>query len=140
MDGVTYTRPVRPAALSAAVYVALALLAREGLPFVRFPAFRFPVANGAVAVPLFRVDGVDASPEDYVGFHGLSGADVDVHHAAYACAVEHRLHELAAWIDAQPGAAPGTASVELGLRILEEADGRIVERARVDATGTARPR
>ncbi|MFZ5482335.1 MAG: hypothetical protein ACOZNI_36575 [Myxococcota bacterium] len=126
---------------SCLAYGALSLgLGGGGVPFVRFPAFQFPVAREATAVPLFLADGERADVRDYTAFAGVGPDDVDVRHEGYACSVEHKLHEQRAWLAENAGEG-GPVRVEIGLLILSlDEAGRLVATPRVDATGTARPR
>jgi hypothetical protein len=127
-----------------AVYMALALTFGGGLPFVRFPAFTFPAAQGATAVPLFLADGAPADIAAYTDFVGIDPDAVDVKHHGVACSVEHGLYEQQHWLRehaAAPGSAPGPVRVEIGLRILDlDETGALREVLRVDAAGTARLR
>jgi hypothetical protein len=143
--------PARPALGAFGVYVALSLGSSRdfgldlgvggGVPFVRFPAFQFPLATGPTAVPFFRADGVEGPVERWTDFQGIDPAAIDLRHEGYACSVEHQLHEQQHWIRehlAPAWAPPGSARVELGLRIVAlDADGRVATTLRVDAAGTA---
>ena len=134
---------VRVAALSGLVYLALAGVAGGRLPFVERQMFSFPILEGPVAVPLFRADGELARYADYVDFSGLPPSTVDVVHAGYQSSVEQHFFEQRSWIaehQAAAGASPGPVSVEVGLILLEQVDGQVTVRHRIDARGAAHQR
>ena len=63
---------------SCVVYAALTLVVGGGIPFVRFPGFTFPRADGdATAVPFFLADGLPADIQDYTGFVGVDPEAVE---------------------------------------------------------------
>jgi len=131
---------VAPAATAAVVFWGLVFGLRGGLPFVRFPAFAFPDTGGVMAVPLFRADGAEADPTDFVDYAGVGPAAVDLTHDGIPSVVAHRFREAEAWLREHPGPG-GPVHVEVGLRVLRvSADGRVHTEDRIDGRGTARPR
>jgi hypothetical protein len=137
-----YSPPVPPrwALGSLVAYAALALGLRGGVPFVRFPAFQFPVAEEATAVPVFLADGERADIRDFTAFAGVGPDAVDVRHLGIACSVEHLLFEQRDWLADNAGEG-GPVRAEIGLLVLSVGeDGRLATTTRIDATGTARRR
>jgi hypothetical protein len=134
---------LRVAVGSGVLYVVLALVAGGSLPFVERHMFRFAVMEGPVALPLLRVDGVDADCAALQAISGLSPDQVDVEHRGYQSSVEHKFAELRDCLAARQapaGAAPGPLRVELGLIILQHVNGELQVRERIDAVGAAEAR
>ncbi len=130
--------PPTTAALPFAAYVLLALGVGGGVPFVRFPAFSFPLVQPPAAVPIFVADGILSEPTDFVDFAALPGAQVDVDHPGYTSPVAHRFVETRRWLDDHQGAG-GPVTVAVGLRVFHFSEGGdIVTTDRIDATGSAR--
>lgn len=132
------------APLTFVVWVGVSLWWRDGVPFLKFPAFQFPSADGVTAVLLFRADGADATVTDFEGFSGIGPGDIDTAHHGVPCSVEHRLYEAQRWIADHPQTEERPDKIvviEVGLRMVSvDEEGRLRQVDRVDAVGAARPR
>lgn len=124
---------------SCAIYLAVSLVLRGGVPFVRFPAFAFPDTGGVMALPLFLADGEPAEATDFEGFAGVGPEAVDVAHTGLPSVVAHRFYDLQSWIAAHPGDG-GDIAVIVGLRVLRRGPDGVTVGDRVDGVGTARRR
>ncbi len=130
----------RVAGLSCLVYLTVTAVVRDGVPFVRFPAFAFPDTHGVMALPLFLADGAPADPRDYTAFDEVGPSAVDVAHEGLPSVVAHQFVELERWLADHPGAG-GDVQVAIGLRVLRVDDaGRVYTVDRIDGRGTAQRR
>ncbi len=132
-----------PALVAFGSYLSAALLVGGHVPLVERRMFEFPSGAEPMVAPLFRADGVWASPWSYTGFGGVRPEDVDVAHQGYRCTVQQHFSEQQAWIAAHPAAAdsgPGPVVIEVGVVILSVGpEGKVYAEDRVDARGTAWP-
>ncbi len=126
----------------AAGYFLLCLRLGERFPFSKYSMYAVTARRKAGAVPVFLADGRPAPIERYTAFSGIDPERISP--PPSTCSLEWRVHELRRWLSShrsEPGAAPGPVSVAVGYRLLALGpDGRLAERLKLVARGSAWPR
>jgi hypothetical protein len=130
------------APLAAVAYFLLSLLIGDRFPFSAYKMYASTAQRTEGAVIVCFADGALASVDDYERFAGIDPAAI--YPRGLACSLEWQVNEHRRWIErhvAPTGAPDGPVRIDIGYRLLAvDAAGRVSERIRVVARGTAWPK
>lgn len=131
--------PRRVGIAAFAVFFVGALDVGELYPFSRFSMYAAIAPREEAAIPTFRADGQDVSPEALTSFFGVNPEGLAAPEGIVT-STDHVLRERAAWIRAHTATTPGPVTVEIGWELwrIDPETGALTRRALLLQTGSAR--